>query len=325
MSVTELVILSSSPATRCNYNFSPPRSAQSQVRNTESASPDLPTLSKLLATKDVDNSINDTYTTVFKNGSGVELEVARPQVELAGKKAKRVKKTKVADKSNAEQALAIGSENPVKKAPRQRKKKVSEQSGENDEVSRYFNPDEQDIGLRNNATKKPQKKRQTAPKIKILKNVDKKGDLQDNLAKNRITMPLSDAKAPAKDSYPIKDTKEESQISFLKKDELSENGKANNRENDEKNPSNCDNEPSLALPRRANWTPPKCSDSLPPSNQAEFYQGQVTSETLTGEPSIFQLLPDYRFDSAVSRRMDILNSAQASEEVPAKKRRLEVR
>lgn len=325
MSVTELVILSSSPATRCNYNISPPQSAQPQVGNTRSASPDLPTLSKLLATKDIGTLHNDPGTSASKNGLGVEVENDRPKVELAGKKAKRVKKTKIADKSNAGQALATGSENPVKKAPRQRKKKLVEQSGENDEVSRYFDLDEQGVGVRDNATKKPRKKRQTAPKIKRSKGVDKEGNLQDNSAKNRTTMPLSDAKAPAKNSYPAKVFKEESQISFPKNDGVSENDKANSRENDEKNPSNYDNEPNLALPRRTNWTPPKFSDALPPSNQAEFYQGQLTSETLTGEPSIFQLLPDYRFDSAVSRRLDTLNSAKTSEEVPAKKRRLEVR
>ena len=325
MSLTELVILSSSPTTRCNYIFSPPRSAQSQAQSTRSTSPDLPTLSNLLVTKDVGTLHNDTHAAAQKIGSGLGVEDAKPRVELTGKKAKCVKNVKVTDRSNVSQALATGSENPIKKAPRRRKKKVAEQSGENDEVSRYFDQDEQNIGVVDNSTKKARKKRQTVPKIRKWKCVDKAEGSQAKLAKNRITKPSSNPLTPAKDNDLISDAKEGTLISSLSKDNFSKTDERYNRESDEKNPSNRDSELNLALPRRTNWTPPKCYDRLPPSDEAEPHQGQAASETLIGKPSIFKLLPDYRFDNTVSGRMDTLSSTLVSVEAPAKKRRLEVR
>ena len=325
MSVTELVILSSSPTTKCNYIFSPPRSAQPQAWNTRSASPDLPTVSNLLATRDVGFLHNETHAATVKEGPELELENARPQAELAGKKAKRMEKVKDINKSNAGQALAAGSDNPVKKKPRQRKKKVAEQSRENDEVSRYFDQNEQDLVNEDISTKKARKKRQTAPRTKRSKGIDKEGDSQAKLVKTRITKPSLGLEAPIQNGCPVSDEKEEGQVSFLSKDRHLKTDEAHSRESTEKNLSNSDNELNFALPRRTNWTPPKCSAVLPPSNQAELYQGQVTSETLVSEPSIFKFLPDYRFDSTVSKQIDTLTSARISVEAPTKKRRLEVR
>ena len=340
MSTTELVILSSSPITRCNYIFSPPRSAQVQTpartpaQSTFSTSPDLPTLSNLLATKDGNSLCLKPQVTVQHDPSRLPLAGVGPKDEVVGGKLKRVRKKKTTTVEGDEcgpgkgNVLATGSENPVKKAPRQRKKKTAEQGGENDEVSRYFAQNERDENtvVADVPIKKTRKKREVVPKAKKAKDASKKGDSQAKMTKARSSKSLASTKDLLKDAHSASDEKKEMQGLSVDNETLFNSVKAQNPIPNEKHLDDPEEELNFAIPRRKDWTPPKYSDALPPSNQAELLrEGQEMLEMTTSEPSIFKFLPEYRFDSEAIGQKAVSGPANAGSEAPTKKRRLEVR
>ena len=332
MSTTELVILSSSPTTRCNFVFSPPRSAQVQTplraRTTISTSPELPTLSNLLVTKDADLSHSKPSSVTQQETSRVPLADVGAQNEVVGGKLKRVRKKKEIieddDGDGKGKGVATGSEKSVKKAPRQGKKKPVAQDGENAEVSRYFAQ-----GEGNGSTvsaEQPIKKARKKREAKKPTDVDDKKSSKPKVVKPRKSKGSTEAKGPIGDAGLLQGNSEEGQALSTDKEALLKSVETQNPQTASGHLDELEKELNYAIPRRKDWTPPKYPDALPPSNQAEYLRdGQETSGTAFNEPSIFNFLPEYRYDSTRIGSMAAEGSAITGMEAPTKKRRLDVR
>ena len=334
MSATELVILSSSPVPRCAHVFSPPRPAQQPYSTPSHTSPDLPALSNVLARKETAavrkrlhfGAAADRERVGMKDGEGVENGERVTGVEQRG----------VTGELNARGSEIEGHE---KGSGDQRERLLQPESKtatgageENEEVSKYFAHDRNNVSDSGTgkAMAKPRKnKKQSGPKETRKKTEKKSGDTQGKIKKAKVTKPSAGQKHGIKEPDSVMSNDKGNKTTLV---DVSNDLHDSNQAQGAPEPAsvnalaaNVEAEPSIAIARRKSWTPPKESEGLPPSNQAESFLGQrAASATLSSGPYILKVLPEFRFDNTASRKTATPEPEHADRESTVKRRRVEV-